>query len=163
MREPGGDDELITLLRALTVESDRFAEMFGEVHGLHRTDLNALAVIMDAARAGRPMTPTALADALHLSYSATTSVVDRLERAGHVERGRSAVDRRKVELGMRERAREVGGAFFAPLRARYVDAWRDMSEEDRAVVARFLRVSIDATVAVRAGLVQGGGAGRQAD
>ena len=57
-------------------------------------------------------------------------------------------------LGMRERAREVGGAFFAPLRARFIEAWRDMSDEDRAVVARFLRVSIDATVAVRAGLVR---------
>jgi len=41
---------LVRLLRQLTVETDRFAEMFGEAHGLHRTDLNALVVIMDAGR-----------------------------------------------------------------------------------------------------------------
>lgn len=153
------DDLLIVLLRTLTVESDRFAEMFGEVHGMHRTDLNALAVIMDATRSGAPVTPTALADALHLSYSATTSVVDRLERSGHVSRDRSAADRRKIELRMRDSARELGAAFFAPLRAEYVEAWKDMSDDERAVVARFLRASIEATVAVRARLAAGGTAG----
>ena len=152
MARPYDDDTLITLLRRLTIESDRFAEHFGEVHGLHRTDLNALAVIMDAAKAGTPMTPTALAHALNLSYSATTSLLDRLERSGHVSRDRSATDRRKVELRMHTRARELGMAFFAPLGRELSRAWQDMSDEDRAAVGRFLSTSIEATVAVRRAL-----------
>ncbi|MEV7552065.1 MarR family transcriptional regulator [Amycolatopsis sp. NPDC089917] len=143
------DDVLVLLLRQLTVESDRFAEMFGEAHGLHRTDLNALAVIMDAARMGAPMSPSMLASALHLSASATTSVLDRLERAGHLYRDRSATDRRKVELRMHDQARQIGAEFFLPLGERYAAAWRDMGEEERRTVARFLRGSIAATVEVR--------------
>ncbi|OXM51384.1 MarR family transcriptional regulator [Amycolatopsis thailandensis] len=143
------DDLLVLLLRQLTVESDRFAEMFGEAHGLHRTDLNALAVIMDAARMGTPMSPSMLASALHLSASATTSVLDRLERAGHLYRDRSATDRRKVELRMHDQAREIGAEFFLPLGRSYAAAWQDMGEEERRTVARFLRSSIAATVEVR--------------
>jgi len=143
------DDLLVLLLRQLTVESDRFAEMFGEAHGLHRTDLNALAVIMDAARMGTPMSPSMLASALHLSASATTSVLDRLERAGHLYRDRSATDRRKVELRMHDQARQIGAEFFLPLGESYAAAWRDMGEDERRTVARFLRGSIAATVEVR--------------
>ncbi len=143
------DDLLVLLLRQLTVESDRFAEMFGEKHGLHRTDLNALAVIMDAARMGAPMSPSTLASALHLSASATTAVLDRLERAGHLHRDRSATDRRKVELRMHEKAREIGAEFFMPLGKRYAEAWREMGEDERRAVVRFLRGTIAATVEVR--------------
>ncbi|GAA4427616.1 MarR family transcriptional regulator [Actinokineospora soli] len=149
MANPYDDDTLITLLRRLTVESDRFAEHFGDLHGLHRTDLNALAVIMDAAKAGTPMTPTALAHALNLSYSATTSLLDRLERSGHVSRDRSATDRRKIELRMHPRAMELGMAFFAPLGRELASAWAGMSDEERETVGRFLAASIEATVAVR--------------
>ncbi|QXV56769.1 MarR family winged helix-turn-helix transcriptional regulator [Amycolatopsis sp. TNS106] len=147
--EPVTDDLLVLLLRQLTVESDRFAEMFGESHGLHRTDLNALAVIMDAARMGDPMSPSRLASALHLSASATTAVLDRLERAGHLYRDRSSTDRRKVELRMHDQARRIGAEFFQPLGERYAEAWRDMGEDERRAVARFLRSSIAATVEVR--------------
>ncbi|MGA6161698.1 MarR family winged helix-turn-helix transcriptional regulator [Amycolatopsis magusensis] len=146
------DEVLITLVRRLTVESDRFAEMFGEAHGLHRTDLNALAVIMDAARRGAPMSPSQLATALHLSASATTSVLDRLERAGHLHRDRSATDRRKVELRMHEQAREIGSAFFQPLGRRFAEAWQDLGDDERRTVARFLELTIDATTEVRGGL-----------
>ncbi|WP_037319846.1 MarR family winged helix-turn-helix transcriptional regulator [Amycolatopsis orientalis] len=143
------DELLVLLLRQLTVESDRFAEMFGEAHGLHRTDLNALAVIMDAARMGTPMSPSRLAEALHLSASATTAVLDRLERAGHLYRDRSSTDRRKVELRMHDQARRIGAEFFLPLGERFSAAWRDLDEDERRTVARFLRGSIAATVEVR--------------
>jgi DNA-binding MarR family transcriptional regulator len=146
------DALLVLLLRQLTVESDRFAEMFGEAHGLHRTDLNALAVIMDAAKLGTPMSPSRLAEALHLSASATTAVLDRLERAGHLYRDRSATDRRKVELRMHDQARRIGTEFFLPLGERFSAAWRDLGEDERRTVARFLRSSIAATVEVRGGL-----------
>lgn len=143
------DELLVLLLRQLTVESDRFAEMFGEAHGLHRTDLNALAVIMDAAKMGAPMSPSRLADALHLSASATTSVLDRLERAGHLYRDRSATDRRKVELRMHDQARRIGAEFFLPLGESLSAAWGDLGDDERRTIVRFLRGSIAATVDVR--------------
>ncbi|NUT46501.1 MAG: MarR family transcriptional regulator [Saccharothrix sp.] len=143
---------LVRLLRQLTVETDRFAELFGEKQRMHRTDLNALAVIMDARWSGEPMSPTRLAEALHMSASATTSVLDRLEASGHVERARSAHDRRKVELHMSDKAMELGRRFFGPLDEAFTRAWERFGDADKEVVARFLAASIDATVAVRADL-----------
>ncbi|MFE9746916.1 MarR family winged helix-turn-helix transcriptional regulator [Saccharothrix saharensis] len=141
---------LVRLLRQLTVETDRFAEIFGEKQRMHRTDLNALAVIMDARWSGEPMSPTRLAEALHLSASATTSVLDRLEASGHVERARHPHDRRKVELRVSDKALELGRGFFGPLDEAYTGAWAQFGAADRAVIARFLAASIEATAAVRA-------------
>lgn len=143
---------LVRLLRQLTVETDRFAEIFGEKQRMHRTDLNALAAIMDARWGGAPMSPTRLAEALHLSASATTSVLDRLEASGHVERARSPHDRRKVELHVSDKALELGREFFEPLDGAFTRAWERFGDADKEVIARFLLASIDATVSVRAGL-----------
>ncbi|GAB3003551.1 MarR family winged helix-turn-helix transcriptional regulator [Saccharothrix stipae] len=143
---------LVRLLRQLTVETDRFVEMFGEKQRMHRTDLNALALIMDARWGGTPMSPTRLAEALHLSTSATTSVLDRLEASGHVERTRNPHDRRKVELHVSAKALELGRHFFEPLDVAYTRAWERFGDADKEVIARFLAASIDATTAVRAAL-----------
>lgn len=148
------DGLLIRLLRQLTVESARFAEMFGDAHGLHRTDLNALAVVMDAARGGKRMSPGSLAAALHLSPSATTSALDRLEASGHIRRTRDAADRRKIELEMTDKARRVGAGFFAPLAVAFAERWEGFTPEERDTIARFLTASIEATVAVRGDLAK---------
>jgi len=153
-RPETADGLLIRLLRQLTVESARFAEMFGDAHGLHRTDLNALAVVMDAARSGRRMSPGSLAAALHLSPSATTSALDRLEASGHIRRTRDAADRRKIELEMTDKARRVGAGFFAPLAVEFAERWQGFTPEERDTIARFLTGSIEATVAVRADLAK---------
>src|ERR1041384_7613970 len=87
------DYDLSMLLRGLVMESNRFLEIFSAAHALHPTDMTALNLIMTT-----PMTPGSLAKALNLSASATTSVLDRLERAGHVVRERDPEDRRRVEL-----------------------------------------------------------------
>ncbi|GAA4902234.1 DNA-binding MarR family transcriptional regulator [Stackebrandtia albiflava] len=146
------DGRLIRLVRQLTVESDRFAEMLGEAHDMHRTDLNALVVIMDAERRGQPISPSQLARSLHLSASATTALLDRLEAIGHVNRGRSTTDRRRIELAMPDRARELGRHFFAPLAAEYARVWSRFSPEQRAVITEFLTATIEATVTVRGGI-----------
>lgn len=139
-----GDLDLIRLFRAATAASDRFAERFGASHGLHRTDLNALEAIMDAARRGAPMSPSVLAAETGLSPSATTALIDRLESSGHVERVRTGGDRRRVTLAMSEAAFEGGRRMFAPLGRAFGEAWSDFSDEERRTVARFLSRSTDA-------------------
>ena len=138
------DLDLTRLLQTLTVESDRYAERFGAHHGLHRTDVNALALILAAARRGDPMSPTALARELRLSPSATTALIDRLEALGHVERTRPAGDRRRVALEVPEAALEEGRRMFVPLAAAFASAWTGFDAAEREVVARFLEVSTQA-------------------
>lgn len=138
------DSELTGLLRLLHLESDRFAERFGARHGLGRTDLNALALIIDAAGLGAPFSPGGLAARLGLSPSATTALIDRLEAGGHVERARTGGDRRRVTLAMPEAALEEGRRMFAPLGSTFAAAWEQFDDEQRRTVARFMRVSIEA-------------------
>ncbi|GAA2298890.1 MarR family winged helix-turn-helix transcriptional regulator [Glycomyces scopariae] len=144
------DRDLSRLLQNLTVESDRYAERFGAKHGLHRTDVNALALIMEAARLGAPMSPSALAKELGLSPSATTALIDRLEALGHVERGRPAGDRRRVALEVPAAAVEANRHLFTPLAMAFSESWTGFTAEERAVVARFLAVSTETMKAVSA-------------
>ncbi|MFB9658845.1 MarR family winged helix-turn-helix transcriptional regulator [Glycomyces mayteni] len=144
------DRDLSRLLQNLTVESDRYAERFGAEHGLHRTDVNALALIMEAARLGVPMSPSSLAKELGLSPSATTALIDRLEALGHVERARPAGDRRRVALEVPEAAVEANRHLFTPLARAFAESWTGFTPEEREVVARFLAVSTETMKAVSA-------------
>ncbi|GGU54233.1 MarR family winged helix-turn-helix transcriptional regulator [Lentzea flava] len=141
------DYDLSMLLRALVAESNRFLEIFSAAHELHPTDMTALNLIMTA---DSPMTPGSLAKALNLSASATTSVLDRLERAGHVVRDRSPDDRRRVELRVLSAATALASTFFQPLAREFSSTWEQFSAEDRQVVARFLTTTTEATARVRA-------------
>lgn len=155
--EPGepelSDAALVRLLRRFSVESDRFVEILGQANRLHRTDMNALVVIMEATRRGEPISPGQLARALHLSASATTALLDRLEQSGHVTRYRDPGDRRRVELLMPEGSMREGEQFFRPLGAEYSRAWARFTDQERATIAAFLAATIEATVTVRATLV----------
>lgn len=140
------DYDLSMLVRALVMESNRFLDIFSAAHELHPTDMTALHLIMSARS---PMTPGALAKALNLSASATTSVLDRLERAGHVSRDRSQDDRRRVELRVLATAATLTATFFQPLAREYTATWEDLSPADRQAVARFLTATTEATARVR--------------
>ncbi|MDH2429396.1 MarR family transcriptional regulator [Sphaerisporangium sp. TRM90804] len=138
--------ELMTLMRRLTVEFDRFAERFAAVHGLHRTDLNAVIVITDAVRDGRPLTPGGLGTALNLSAPATTALLNRLEQSGHVERHRSPNDRRKIELAPREQAVTLAGRFLTPLTGHLSTALDRFTDQEREIIRRFLATGIEGAV-----------------
>jgi DNA-binding MarR family transcriptional regulator len=60
-----------------------------------------------------PTTPSRLAAATSLSKATITGIVDRLERRGLVSRDRSVTDKRKVNLQLTEKGKEL--VFTAPL------------------------------------------------
>ena len=146
-----GDDvdrhELALLLRRLTVELDAVGQRFAELHGLNRTDVRALVAIMDAARRGTALTAGALGEAVDLRSASVTALVDRLERAGHLRRVRDTDDRRRVVLEMSDSARAAGGEFFGGLQRDLLGAMADYSDDELAVVARFLTEMTDVIVA----------------
>ncbi len=134
----GAREELALLLRRLTVELDAVGQRFATVHGLGRTAVRALVAIMDAARAGSALTAGALGAAVELSSASVTALVDRLERAGHVHRVPDPADRRRVVLEMSDSAMAAGAAFFGGLQRELLAAMEDYTDEELAVVRRFL-------------------------
>ena len=143
-----GDDaasRLIELLRGFTIEIDRFIEVFSSAHGLHRTDLNAVQHIWDANSEQRPLTAGELSRLLSLSPAATTALIGRLERAGHVLREHDTLDRRRVHLRMQPPAQELAMAFFRPLGTRMREAMAAYDEKEIAFVATFIERILAAT------------------
>ncbi|GAB3867263.1 MarR family winged helix-turn-helix transcriptional regulator [Dactylosporangium cerinum] len=134
----GDAGELIDLLRTFNLEADRFVEVFTRAHGLHRTDLNAVAYIWRAAEEDRPLTPGELARKLRLSPAATTALLDRLTRAGHVERRHDTADRRRVHLVMQPSARALAQAFFTPLGKHLRAAFDEFDDEALDAATRVL-------------------------
>lgn len=141
--------ELMSLLQQFTVETDRYVDTISVRDALHRTDLNALGIMMGAARAGATVTPGMLRQALNLSSPATTALIDRLDEAGHVRRSRSSVDRRQVHLEMTEKAFATGSRLFAPLAREVEQALSGFSAEELELLSTMMRRVTDATVHAR--------------
>jgi DNA-binding MarR family transcriptional regulator len=137
--------ELALLLRRLTVELDAVGQRFAEAHGLNRTDVRALVVIMDAARGGKSLTAGRLGAAVDLSSASVTALLDRLERAGHIRRIRDADDRRRVVLQMSDSAMAAGAEHFGGLQRDLTAAMEGYSDEELQLVRRFL---VDMTEAI---------------
>ncbi|WP_029430216.1 MarR family winged helix-turn-helix transcriptional regulator [Blastococcus sp. URHD0036] len=130
--------EVGLLLRRLTVELDAVSSRFALAHGLNRTDVRALVAVMDAARRGEALSAGGLGAAVDLRSASVTALVDRLERVGHLRRVRDPGDRRRVTLEMSESATAAGAEHFGGLARDLVEAMRDYSDDEIAVVARFL-------------------------
>ncbi|WP_344616727.1 MarR family winged helix-turn-helix transcriptional regulator [Dactylosporangium salmoneum] len=140
-----GAEELIVLLRQFNVEGDRFVDVFVRAHGLHRTDMNAVAHVWRAAEEREPLTAGELARRLSLSPAATTALLARLERAGHIERRPDPADRRRIVLHMRPSAQELAHAFFAPLGAHLRAAFSQYTREELDIAADVLKKALQAT------------------
>lgn len=142
-------DDVETQMRRMTVESERLAHEFAGRHDLHSTDFQALVHVMHAEGRGRPLSPGELGQALSLSSGATTAVVDRLERAGHIRRDRDPQDRRKVRLRWAEHGMAVAQDFFGGLLPLRQDVMGAMSDADLRVVRQFLAAMSDGMAAYR--------------
>jgi DNA-binding MarR family transcriptional regulator len=136
------------LLRRMNSELSGIGHAFAHSHGLHPTDVQALIVILDGPGADPvtataspdrpPVTPGMLREALGLTSGAVSACLDRLEKSGLIRRVREAADKRVVHLYYEPKARELAGAFFAPL-ARATDTARSQfTDEELHTVVRFL-------------------------
>jgi DNA-binding MarR family transcriptional regulator len=94
---------------------NQFSRLFGSWLGLHSTDSEALMEIVYAEERSTPLSPARLASRIGLSSGATTSLLNRLEAAGHIIRSRESSDRRVVTLRSSPNVHSRAEEFFAPL------------------------------------------------
>ncbi|MGJ0385522.1 MarR family winged helix-turn-helix transcriptional regulator [Paenarthrobacter nicotinovorans] len=152
---PGADSqtaapqELVRILQDFTLEANHYVDAAGGQNDMHRTDMNALAVIMRHSAAGKVVTPGVLRAELRLSSPATTALIDRLHASGHVVRERLGTDRRQVQLHMTPKAYRDGSAMFMPLAIRMGKAMAAYSSEELELVQRFMTDMVEATVEAR--------------
>jgi DNA-binding MarR family transcriptional regulator len=123
-------------VQAVYREATAVAAAMAEVTGLHSTDRNGLRAL--DLLAAEPQTVGWLAEQLGLSSAATTSLVDRLERAALVRRTADPADRRRVRVELTARARRFAERELRPVRRRLQAAMAGASDAELAVVADFL-------------------------
>ncbi len=145
--ESGGPPPLVRILQEFTLEANRYVDAAGGRNDMHRTDMNALAVIMRHAARGEVVTPGVLRKELNLSSPATTALIDRLHASGHVLRERQGPDRRQVQLRMTSKAYRDGGAMFMPLARHMGAAMTGFTPGELEIVTRFMTAMIEATLA----------------
>lgn len=147
-RDPGRSeeaDDLVVQLRTFANEIERYVGEMSHVHTMHRTDLAAISMVMDQ----RGATPSEISAAIGLSPSATSAMLDRLERAGHVERVRDDHDRRSVHVQVTDSALDVGAAMFGLLGRHLRSVLADVDDGELARTAALVARLNEAVRAAR--------------
>ena len=131
-----------TSLEALQELVEVAAQMPQEVArraGLSTSELHSLRHLMET-----PMGPVELARALGVTSAASSGVVDRLVARGHAERRPHAADGRRTEVVITESGRVEVFSRLAPMFAALAELDSSLSDDERAVVERYLRGATDA-------------------
>ncbi|PKW25948.1 MarR family winged helix-turn-helix transcriptional regulator [Phycicoccus duodecadis] len=110
--------------------------------GLSVSELHSLRHLMAA-----PMGPVELARELGVTSAASSGVVDRLVARGHAERRPHADDGRRTEVVITDSGRVEILTRLAPMFAGLAATDAALTDDERAVVERYLR---GATAAMRA-------------
>ncbi len=135
------------LVRRTVLEMGGYTDRAASARGLHRTHLNALAILMDHDLAGERATPGSLGAALGLSSAATTALLDRLEGAGHATRSRSAADRRVVDIDITASALEAGREIYLPLVSRMSSRLGAFTADELGIARAVLEAVLAAVLA----------------
>jgi DNA-binding MarR family transcriptional regulator len=130
---------LLDLQRELSTLTIFFHTLIGKKLGLNTTDHKALDIIY---RKGG-VTAGELAKETGLTTGAVTGIVDRLWKAGFVERCKEPNDRRKVIVRALPEGEERIGPLFTPLSEAISETLSEYSEEELAVIAGFAARSIE--------------------
>ena len=140
-RPGAGWDQSGTLvaLRELLTTAARMNHVVARRAGISDTELVTLEHL-SRERIG----PAEVARRLEVSTAAATGIVDRLVSRGHVERQPHPADRRRTELVLTDSGRGEVVGHLLPMFIALDQLDRDFTDEERAVVERYLRRAIAA-------------------
>jgi DNA-binding MarR family transcriptional regulator len=130
--------ELLLSIQALSQRSVDLAEHMQHASDVNPTDFRALTHVQDTPG----ITAGELAERLDRSPGATSTVLDRLERAGHVERRPDPGDRRRTTLWVTELPRRVAAETLQPFLTALLEEFADEPpEEVRRTAAHLDRIT----------------------
>ena len=131
------------VVRRMGAQSVIVSQTVAARFGLNTTDLECLDLIQLQGR----VSAGELAAATGLTSGAVTALIDRMERAGYVERVDDPADRRRVLVRIRKGSIGDIEKVYAPLQKRMFGLWSQYSAADLEVVADFLSRSLELSVA----------------
>jgi DNA-binding MarR family transcriptional regulator len=135
------EEKLSDLVREHTSAVLRHAAATAKRMGLEASELAAL----EHLQAAGAMNQKRLGARLSMSPGAITAMIDRLQRRGYVERIPNPEDRRSALVNITRAGIEESLRHLWPYIMDMKGVEEGFSEEERAVVARFLRAATQAT------------------
>ena len=124
--------------RALQASVDALDEAVADLLGINRTDLRCLDELLQVGEAG----PAWLAERLRLTTGSTTTLLDRLERAGYITRSPDSRDRRKIVVRPTPLALQRAQEIYGPVATEGAQALAPFTSDELDVVLRYLRISL---------------------
>lgn len=137
MRDPQIEAVLIALRRVMRA-TDLHSRELARSTGLTAPQLLLLQNIDQLGKVG----VGELAQEMSLSQATVTSILDRLEDRGYVQREKSAEDRRKVITALTHKGREAVKDAPVPLQQRFVERFGKLASwEQHQLIAALERVA----------------------
>jgi DNA-binding MarR family transcriptional regulator len=130
---------LASAVQELQDATDLVDELAARRLGINRTDLRCLSRL--SARGA--LTASELAAAAGLTGGATTTVIDRLERAGLAQRVRDSADRRRVLVHLTDRAEQLSTEIWGPIVNDARAELRRFTLAELQLIEKFLRRALD--------------------
>ena len=131
-------DDILVSLRRIMRAADIFSQKLMKSSGLTAPQL---LLMQGIDREGSPSLST-LARHLVVSQATVTRIMDRLERAGLVQRERSSTDKRVVNVTLTEAGRDKLARAPEPLQEEFLRRFRDLDAwEQQMLNASLLRIA----------------------
>jgi DNA-binding MarR family transcriptional regulator len=128
--------ELTEQVREQQIAYDRFHDAVAAYLGVNRTDLRCLDLIDLRGQ----QTAGEISQVTGLTTGAVTAMLDRLERAGYIQRARDPGDRRRVLVELTELARKRGADVYQPFAAQAGPMFGRFSDDQLATLRDFTRL-----------------------
>lgn len=128
--------ETLEALHRLLDSGRRSVPALARRAGLTHAELSFLEHVFE-----HPAGPSELAQRIGVTSAAATGIVDRLEARGHVERRPHPTDRRRTAVVCTPSGREELMGHMMPMFLELAQLDASMTEEERAVVLRFLEAA----------------------
>lgn len=112
--------------------------------GMSENEMRIVRYLLTQAEAKHAVTPTDLSKHLGVTSASMTALLDRLERAGAIERVRHPSDRRSLLITATDHAEQTVGAPVVAFQNETQRIADDLASDDHAVVVAFLEKLTDA-------------------
>lgn len=128
-------EKVLKSIRQVIRATDLHSRHVTRLAGLTSSQLILLRVVRDHTLS----TISELADTISLSQATLTSILDRLEAAGFVQRERSTQDKRKVQVRITEAGREVLKMAPEPLQETFIRQFSALKDWERSMIQASLQ------------------------
>jgi len=128
------DLRVLRSLRRIIRAVDLHSRKLSAQHNITGPQLVCLLTISDH----EPMTPSSIADEVHLSRSTVIGILDRLEAKGLVSRTRDLKDRRLVKVSLNDDGRALVSHAPSPLQDTLADAMNNLPEAEQELISASL-------------------------